>query len=372
MRILYATTIGLTMGFFPEHIKMLLSEGHTVELACNCSESEVPEAVAKLNLKTYNIPFSRSPLSFDNLKAFKALKALIEKENFDIVHTHTPNASVISRLACRKKRKQGLKVFYTAHGFHFYKGAPLLNWLLFYPTEKLCSRFTDVLITINDEDFAIAKRKMHAKKVEQIPGVGIDLSRFQSNENDFESVRNELGIDKNEKILVYVAELNENKNQASLLDMMAIICKERNDVTLLLVGSGTLEEQLKEKAKKLKIDNKVIFAGYRNDVSRILHACDVAVPSSIREGFGLNIIEAMACGIPVVAYDNRGHRTIIDDGKNGYLVELNCFEEMSEKVKFLLSNPSEAERIVKNADCSLQRFSSACVIDKLKEVYLLN
>ena len=152
----------MTMGFFLEHIKMLLNEGHTVEIATNC-EKPVPEIYNTLGCKVHDIPFSRSPFSKNNLKAYKMFKQLVESEHYDIVHTHTPNASMIVRLACRKVRKQGTKVFYTAHGFHFFRGAPLKNWLMYYPIEKFCARFTDVLITINKEDFALAQKKMPAK-----------------------------------------------------------------------------------------------------------------------------------------------------------------------------------------------------------------
>ncbi len=264
MKILYVTTLGTTFSFFPEHIKMLLTEGHTVELACNDTESKVPEIYNKLGLQIHTIPFSRSPLSKANIIAYKKFKKLVQEGNYDIVHTHTPNASVIVRLACRRLRKQGLKVFYTAHGFHFYKGAPLLNWLVYYPIEKICSHFTDTLITINNEDYECAKSKMHAKRTEIIPGVGVDLERFQNAEVDRTGVRAELGISVDAKVLIYIAELNKNKNQTSLLDLMAELSKARDDVVLLLVGAGKMKDALEKKAQKMNIKDKVVFAGYGN------------------------------------------------------------------------------------------------------------
>ena len=172
------------MGFFPEHIKMLMGEGHSVEIATNC-EQPLPEIYKTLCCKSYDIRFSRSPFDKDNLTAYKQLKALVEKEHYDIVHCHTPNAAMVTRLACRKVRKQGTRVFYTAHGFHFFKGAPLKNWLMYYPVEKFCARYTDVLITINHEDFELAKKKMHVQKVCYVPGVGIDLSKIQNIQCNF-------------------------------------------------------------------------------------------------------------------------------------------------------------------------------------------
>ena len=178
MRILYVTTISLTMNsFFKPHIDMLVKEGHQVDIACNDKELPLDSLYEQLGCRFHTIDFSRSPLSFDNIKAYGQLKKVVENENYDIVHCHTPNASVITRLVCRQFRKKiGLKVFYTAHGFHFYKGAPVLNWLFFYPVEKFCSYFTDKFITINKEDYELAKSKFKAKEVYYVPGVGIDLS----------------------------------------------------------------------------------------------------------------------------------------------------------------------------------------------------
>lgn len=178
MRILYITTIAGSMVFFPDVFKELLLKGHTVELACNC-EIPVKNYIETEGLIIHNIPFSRSPFSQDNLKAYKRLKKLVTENKYDIVHCHTPNAAAITRLACKGIRKKGTKIIYTAHGFHFYKGAPKKNWLIYYPVEWLCAHWTDVLITINSEDYILAKRKMHAGKVEYVPGVGVRIERFR-------------------------------------------------------------------------------------------------------------------------------------------------------------------------------------------------
>ncbi len=372
MKILYVTTIGITMGFFPEHIKMLLAEGHTVHLACNCTESKIPESYNGIDVTVHNIPFSRSPLSASNIKAYKALKQLVKSEGYDLVHTHTPNASVIARLACGKLRKNGLKVFYTAHGFHFYKGAPLLNWLLYYPIEKLCSYKTDALITINDEDYNRAKKKFHAKATEQISGIGVDLQRFKDCTEDRTITRAEFGIDTNEKVMVYIGELNKNKNQSVLLDVLAKLSQTRNDISLMLVGEGSCKEELSAKAARLGVAKKVVFTGYRKDIPRLLKASDVCVPSSIREGLGLNIIEAMASGVPVAAFDNRGHRTIIKDGENGFVVAQGDVESMAERVSKLIDDKATSERIIKAAFESAEEYSVVRAVAATKDIYSRN
>ena len=168
-------------SFFKPHVEMLVREGHHVDIACNYNDLALDHLYEELGCQAFQIDFSRSPLSPDNIKAYKQLNKVIDNGNYDIVHCHTPNASVITRLVCRKYRKKdGLKVFYTAHGFHFYKGAPKINWMVFYPVEKFCSRFTDKLITINQEDYVLAKSKFKAKEVHYVPGVGVDLSKFEN------------------------------------------------------------------------------------------------------------------------------------------------------------------------------------------------
>ena len=156
MKILYITTIGGTMNFFQSFIQRLVQEGHTVDIACNNTTSKVAGFYYELGCNVYAIQTSRSPLNKGNIRAIRQIKTLVENNHYDIVHCHTPIAAMCTRIACRRARKQGTKVFYTAHGFHFYKGAPLKNWLVYYPVEKICSYFTDILITINREDYALS------------------------------------------------------------------------------------------------------------------------------------------------------------------------------------------------------------------------
>ena len=163
MKILYVTTIGLTMIFFKGLVKELIDVGHIVDIACNEETHKVPDCYREWGCKVYEIDCSRSPLSNGNIRAIRELKRIVYENHYDIVHCHTPIAGACTRLACKDFRKYGVKVFYTAHGFHFYKGAPIKNWLLFYPIEKLCSRFTDTLITINKEDYSLAKKRMKAE-----------------------------------------------------------------------------------------------------------------------------------------------------------------------------------------------------------------
>ena len=197
MRILYVTTVGSTMDFFNRLLQDLLAQGHTVDIACNDTVKPVDAFFYALGCQVHRISCTRSPFHPGSLSAIRQLRRLVKNERYDIVHCHTPVASFCARLACI-----GLpcRVIYTAHGFHFYKGAPLKNWLLFYPVEKLCARFTDVLITINREDHALAQKKLRAKRVVYVPGVGIDLSAFAPKKIGVS--RQELGIPEGNRVIL--------------------------------------------------------------------------------------------------------------------------------------------------------------------------
>lgn len=331
MKILYVTTIAATMDFFPAHIRMLQEAGHTVELACNLDEP-LPEKVAVLGCNAHHIPFSRSPFARDNLRAFRELKRLVRANGYDIVHTHTPNASVITRLACRKLRKSGLRVFYTAHGFHFYTGAPLKNWLMFYPAEWLCSFWTDVLIAINREDYLRAEKRFHAKKTAYVPGVGLDLERFGCFDTR-EEKRREFGIPLDAKVLLTVGELNENKNQSVVIRAMARL--NDPDLHYVLCGVGEKEADLRNLAKELGLSDRVHLLGYRFDVPEIYPAADVYLCPSFREGLNVSIMEAMASELPVICSDIRGNCDLVEPGKGGLLCapgDVNGFSELIDQL----------------------------------------
>lgn len=340
MKILYVTTISLTMNsFFKPHIEMLVREGHHVDIACNYNDLALDKLYDELGCAFYQIDFSRSPLSADNIKAYRQLKRVIEDGGYDVVHCHTPNAAVITRLVCRKyRRKNGLKVFYTAHGFHFYKGAPKLNWMVFYPIEKFCSRFTDKLITINTEDYELAKRNFKAKEVHYVPGVGVDLSRFENVQVDRAAKRREIGVPEDAFLLLSVGELNENKNHQVIIKALAKL--NNPNVHYAIAGVGNKREYLLELASKLGVSAQVHLLGYRKDIPELNHSADVFCFPSLREGLPVSVIEAMACGLPIICSRIRGSIDLINE--NGEcLFESDNANDCAQALKNTLSGDME-------------------------------
>lgn len=313
---------------------MLLSEGHSVEIACSCAAKPVNPLYLELGCKVHDIPFSRSPFSKDNLKAYKMLKQLVETEHYDIVHTHTPNASMIARLACRKVRKQGTRVFYTAHGFHFFKGAPIKNWLMYYPIEKFCARFTDVLITINKEDYALAQKKMPAQRVCYVPGVGIDLSKIQNIECDRNEIRKSMEVPEDCVLLLSVGELNVNKNHQVIIRALARMSNK--NVHYAIAGLGDQKENLLKLAKELGVENQFHLLGFRTDAFKLYKASDIFVFPSFREGLSVSMMEAMASGLSIVCSKIRGNEDLVVDGDGGSLCLPYSEEEFAKSISTLV------------------------------------
>lgn len=367
MKILYVTTVSMTMGFFPEHIRMLQKAGHTVELACNMEEP-LADKVTDLGCKAHHIPFSRSPLSTSNVSAYKELKRILEKGKYDIVHTHTPIASALVRVACRRMRKNGLKVFYTAHGFHFCKGAPLINWLIYYPIEKICSRWTDVQITITKEDFLRAKSKLHAKKTVYIPGVGVDLNKFNPGDDWIPgSKREELGIPEDAKLLLSVGELNENKNHATVLAAL----KDLNDDNLYYVvcGEGGKRAELERMIDEYGLKDRVFLLGVRSDVAQWMADADVYVHPSFREGLSVSTMEAMTSGLPVICGDIRGSRDLIQNECGGILCNPAEAGDFANAISCLLNDGEKRKAMGESNRNAVKSFSLERVLERLEEVY---
>ena len=268
-KVLFVATItGHINAFHIPYFKMFKENGYEVHVASN-GEQDI-----KYCDKHFNISFARSPLNVNNMKAYKELKTVINENKYDIIHCHTPVGGALTRVAAKEARKHGTRVIYTAHGFHFYKGAPIKNWLVFYPIERYLARLTDTIITINKEDFELAKRKLKCKDIQMVHGVGLDIKKFDADisEKDIEKIKEQCKINEKTIVLTYVAEINKNKNQILLINAMENLCTKDNRYKLILVGDGTEKENCEKYVKEKGLEQNVIFLGKRNDIEQILSA----------------------------------------------------------------------------------------------------
>ncbi len=321
--------------------------------------------------KHFIIPFQRSPYSTRNICAYHMLKQLIDNEQYALIHCHTPVGGVITRLAAQGARKNGTKLLYTAHGFHFFKGAPIQNWLIYYPIEKFCARMTDVLITINQEDYSTACRKhFNAKKIIFLNGVGVDLTRFFSvTQQEKLNLRERYGYRKDDFILLNVAELNDNKNQEFLLRAVSKLKEKISGIKMLFAGAGVNLERYKQLTKELCIDGQVEFLGYRKDVDALYQLSDVCVSASRREGLPVNIIEGMASGLPVVCTKIRGHVDLIQDQINGYLYSCNDEQTFRDRIYSLYQNDAANAKFAQQNIITAHTYSLTSVLERMADVY---
>lgn len=279
------------------------------------------EEVAAAGFECRDLPFSRHPLAPGNLRALRMLVARLRRERYDLIHVHTPNASVVCRLAARLAGRPYPQVVYTAHGFHFYDGAPWRNRLLYYPLERFLSRWTDVLVTINREDERRAAAFPVRGRSVYVPGVGVDLSLYAAlGDGERERVRRDFGLAPDDYAVLCIAELNRNKNQGQLIGAIGELRRRGIPAVLLLAGFGREEARYRQLAAESGAPQAVRFLGYRRDVPQLLQAADVLALLSRREGLPKALLEGLAAGKPLVATAVRGSRDLVIPGRNGYLV----------------------------------------------------
>jgi len=377
--LIIASVASMIEQFNMSNIKLLQELGYKVDVATNFENSgtitnkranELREELQAIDVKCVQIDFSRSILSANNIKAYKQIKKIINNNKYDIIHMHSPIGGVCGRIAARKTRKlNGTRVIYTAHGFHFYKGGPILNWIIFYPIEKILSKYTDCLITINQEDYDLAKNKFKARQTELVHGVGVDEEKFnfEITKKEKEELRNSLGLKSDDFVLIQVGELNKNKNQIMAINAMKEIVKQNKNIKLLLVGKGGLEKEYKKEIEKYNLQNNILLLGYRKDVPRLLKVSNLLLSLSSREGLPVNVLEAMCCGLYIVATDNRGHRELVKNGVNGYIVHNE--KELNKNILKLL-NKEEHNKLTKDFKKSVEKFLLKNIQENMKTIYL--
>ena len=367
--LLTATVQSHICQFHKPLVEVLHKHGCQVHVAAKDNLAEKNGLTLDFADKVYNIPFSRSPKSPDNMTAYKQLKKIIDEGNYDIIHCNTPMGGIVTRLAARKARKNGTKVYYTAHGFHFYKGASKKNWLVFYPIEKHFAKYTDKLITINREDFKLAQEKFKTD-VRYIHGVGVDEKRYYPvGEEEKQKIRSELGFTPTQKILLCVGELLPNKSQKTAVRVVKMLKKDFPDCVLLLAGNGPERENLENEIKECGVEENVKMLGYCTCLEKYQRIADLSVSCSRREGLPLNIVEAMLTENPVVASFNRGHCELIEDGKSGYIVPFDDASAMYKSALDILSNADKSRNMGKYGREIALNYGFESVKDELESIY---
>lgn len=379
--LLVTTVSGFVPQFEMNNVRLLQRMGYEVHYASNYNTPSYGADNHRLDgtgIVRHQIDFVRSPFKAENLKVYRQLQNLMQQEHFDLVHCHTPMGAVMARLAAHATHTG--PVIYTAHGFHFFKGAKLINWLCYYPMERFLSRYTNVQICLNQEDFDRAKKDFHAGQVDYIPGVGIDLSRIPHlTDGEIQKKKAELGLPADKTILLSSGELIKRKNHETILRAIAQMDDDA-PIHYVICGHGQLDAYLKRLTQELGISQKVTFLGYRQDMLEVLHTADLFLFPSYQEGLPMALLEAMACGLPVVCSHIRGSSDLMGSPlsqtdrlsfcKGGIMVKkANDAASYCQALSQLLSAPEALDSMGKENRLRCQEFTVQKVGEKMEQIY---
>lgn len=372
IKLLYILNIANKVNNF-SYTSMLAAQdlGFEFHIAGNWSYESDEERMVdeeRYGIKIHQIDFVRAPYHPGNIKAYKQLKALAQKEQYDVIHCNTPIGGVLGRIIGKQLKIKS--VIYQAHGFHFYKGAPKVNWIIYYPIEKWLAKHTDALITINKEDFELANSKFKLRgkgKIYYIHGVGIDTDFYTPNGEIHKDLRKESGLSDNDFAVISVGRLEPNKNTETLIK--AISALENGNVKLILCGDGEQREYLERLSAELGLENQVIFLGNVANMQKVYRAVDVLASASFREGLSRTVMEAMASGLPCVISKIRGNTDLIEDGKGGFLCDPTDFKAYSEAIT-VISQDATLRDSMKNENLKrIKEFNIPTVVSETKKIY---
>ena len=344
--LMYASVASMIQQFNMENIRLLLEQGYEVDVACNLEfgSTITPEKIAamkaeleSLGVRVIHVPIPRKITAIGGIiTSFRMSRQLMAQGEYSLIHCHSPIGGVLCRLANRFSGRYGkAKMIYTAHGFHFFKGAPLANWLIFYPLEWFCSRYTDTLITINHEDHDLAARQFRAGQVAYVPGIGVDLEKYRPDSAGRAEKLAELGLNGADTILVSVGELSVRKNHEVVL--RALAREQDPHYRYLICGLGPLKEQLDRLVEELGISDRVHFLGYRNDIAQILNIADIYVFPSLQEGLPVALMESMAAGKAAACSRIRGNTDLIE-AEGGVLFDPRSVDDCADAIHRVLAS----------------------------------
>lgn len=368
--LLVTTISGFVPQFEMNSVSILQENGYEVHYASNFNNVFYGKDNNRLDgtgIIRHQIDFSRSPYSKDAITAYKQLNDLLTEIQFDVIHCHTPLGGALARLVGNKHKVK--KIIYTVHGFHFYKGAPLLNWLIYYSVERKMANYTDALITLNDEDYSRAQKfrlRLHGK-AHKISGVGVDIEKFRDVVVNVELKKAELGINEEDFVMLSVGEINRNKNHEVII--RALSEKNHAGIKYIICGEGIQLQNLRNLVSELKMDDCVIFLGYRKDIPEICKCADIFVFPSFREGMPVALMEAMASGLPAIASNVRGNVDLIENGVNGYLASPDDSHMWREYIEKLKNDSNIRTKIGVNNVKKMQQYSKQRVKEQLIAIY---
>ncbi|NCB48495.1 MAG: glycosyltransferase family 1 protein [Clostridia bacterium] len=358
------STDNMISQFLIPHIQDMQKMGATVECACNETDFFFETLKNEYGFTMHKLDIPRKPLSFKLFRAKDELVKLIKKNKYDLIHCQQPVGGVLARMAGHQCK---VPVLYIAHGFHFFKGAPLQNKLIYKTIETEMAKKTDALVTMNEEDFSSAK-KMKAKKIYKINGIGVDLDKYKLNEElDEVAFRKSLGVEKDDFLILSVAEFTINKNIISIIK--AIEDNPNKKIKLILCGRGELQERLKEYVNSHNLQDRVLFLGYRNDISNCIQVSNAVILVSFREGLPKSFLEAMSVGKPLIGSDIRGIKDLIGNNEGGVLIDPYDVATIKNAIQKLYEDKTLCKKFGERNKEFVKNYSIDVVLEQMREIY---
>jgi len=372
-KLIHIATVSLTprafLRPFAEHFR---AKGWTVDVmasgAASCDDCRSAFS------HVFDVAWSRNPLHLGRIRrGIRQVRRVVSEGGYDIVHVHTPVAGFATRYALRNLRSpRGLKVIYTAHGFHFHPGGNPLANAAYYALETIAGPWTDHLVVINqtDYDVAVRRRIVPPDRITLVPGIGVDTDHYSPGAVSPESsqaARAELGLSPGNQLFLMIAEFNPGKRHEDAVRAMALL--KNSNIHLAFAGAGPLLSSMQTLARTLGVARQIHFLGFQKDVRRYLGAALATLLPSLREGLPRSLLESLSMGIPVIGTDIRGIRDLVA-GSAGYLVRTKDPEAIAQAMRRLADQPIEAKAMGQSGrDRILEQFSLARIIEQHERIY---
>lgn len=357
-----ASTFSHIVSFHLPYLQRFHELGWRVEVACGGELREIPGADAAAAL-----PLAKRMTAPENFQAARQLRHMMEARRYDLVITHTSLAAFFTRWAAKGMGKNRPRIINVAHGYLFDDRTPAVKRLILTTAERITAPETDLLLTMNDWDTRWATAHKAGQRIMEIPGMGVELRRFDAASDARQRLRQQLGLSESDVALIYPAEFSGRKNQAMLLRAMPRLPEQ---VRLLLPGRGALLEECRALARELGVEDRVVFPEFVHNIPDWLAASDIAVSASRSEGLPFNVMEAMACGLPVVASAVKGHTDLVVEGENGYLFPYDNEETFRQAVTALAASPALCREMGCAGRARMEQYELATVLPQVMAAYL--
>lgn len=371
-KILYILNIANRVNNFSEASMLAAQElGYEFHIAGNWGYTTDDERISdekKYGIKIFQVDFIRTPYDLRNIKAYQQIISIMKKEQYDLVHCNTPIGGIVGRIAAKKSNVK--KVIYQVHGFHFYKGAPLINRTVFKWIEMIMAHWTDIVITINQEDYEAAKKFRLRKhgEVYYVPGVGIHTEDYQYVDVDKKKLKESLGLKKGDIVCISMGDLIPRKNYSA--GIKAIAKNQNPNLHYLICGEGPELPKLQALTRQLEIEKQIHFLGFRADIKELLQISDIFLLTTLQEGIPRSMMEAMASGLPCVASKIRGNEDLLEDKKGGFLLLPSDEYGFSKKIDFLADNLEVRTKMGQANQERVKQFDYREVKNRMGKIYI--